>query len=520
MPSPPSQPIWLLRLGDQLDPQAPELTTADPSRTAVWMAEARGEAEHVPSHRARIALFISAMRHLRDTLRDRGWTVQYWTLDDPDARAELADRLEADLRAGQPDELRVSQPGDHRVLTAVQRACEQTGVRCTVEDDPHFIDSVSDFQAWARGRKSLRLEHYYRALRKRTGILMTDGEPAGGQWNFDADNREAFGRHGPGPVPAPAAFPPDPTTRTVLTTVEQHFPDHPGALEAFDWPVTPHDAEQALDDFIEHRLPRFGRYQDAMWLGQPHLFHSRIAAALNLKLLDPRTVIARAEAAWQDGHAPLASVEGFIRQILGWREYVRGIYHARMPAYAEQNALAAHAELPGFYWSGETRMVCLKETVTQTLTYGYAHHIQRLMVTGLYALLLGVRPQAVHEWYLSVYVDAVEWVELPNTLGMSQFADGGLLASKPYAATGQYIARMSNYCAHCPYNPKVRTGDDACPFTTLYWDFLLRNETRLRPIPRMKMQLRNLERLQEEERTAIRMAAERLGASRGEGILR
>ncbi|RYY91891.1 MAG: cryptochrome/photolyase family protein, partial [Comamonadaceae bacterium] len=354
---------------------------------------------------------------------------------------------------------------------------------------------------------------FYRAMRRRHGVLMDGDEPAGGAWNFDADNRAAFGRNGPGFLPERATFAPDAITREVIALVRQRFGSHPGRLDSFAWPVTRAQALVALDTFIDERLEWFGHWQDAMWSREPWLYHAQLSAALNLKLLDPREVIARAEAAWRAGRVPLAAAEGFIRQILGWREYVRGVYWLEMPAYAELNALDAHEPLPAWYWSGDTDRACLRDAIGQTLEHGYAHHIQRLMVTGLYAMLLGVQPQQVHAWYLAVYVDAVEWVELPNTLGMSQFADGGRLGSKPYAATGQYIARMSDHCRHCRFDPAQRTGDRACPFTTLYWDFLQRHAQRFGEHPRMQAQVRNLQRLPPAEQAAIaaRAAAIRAG---------
>ncbi|NBW44768.1 MAG: cryptochrome/photolyase family protein, partial [Betaproteobacteria bacterium] len=273
------------------------------------------------------------------------------------------------------------------------------------------------------------------------------------------------------------------------------MPDHPGSLEQFDWPVTRFQALQVLDEFVAKRLPFFGQYQDAMWTGQAWLYHSHLSAALNLKLLNPQEVVRAAETAYHRGEVPLASTEGFIRQILGWREFVRGIYWTQMPEYSGRNTLNARHRLPAFFWHGETEMVCLRESIHQTLKHGYAHHIQRLMVTGLYTMLLGVDPHDVHRWYLAVYVDAVEWVELPNTLGMSQHADGGVMASKPYAATGKYIQRMSNYCKGCRYDPGVSVGEKACPFTTLYWDFLNRHQATLVKNPRMVMQIKNLSRL-------------------------
>jgi deoxyribodipyrimidine photolyase-related protein len=311
------------------------------------------------------------------------------------------------------------------------------------------------------------------------------------------------------------SFAPDGITRDVIAMVKRRFGSHPGEVEAFDWPVTRSAALRALDSFIEGRLPWFGLYQDAMWREQPWLFHSHLSAALNLRLLDPREVVAAAERAYRSGAAPLAAVEGFIRQILGWREFARGVYWHFMPAYLERNALAATQPLPAFYWNADTDMACLRDAIHQTLRHGYAHHIQRLMVTGLYSLLLGVDPKQVHAWYLAVYVDAVEWVELPNTLGMSQYADGGIMASKPYAATGKYIDRMSNYCGGCRFNSARAIGSDACPYTTLYWDFLARHETSLQRNSRMAFQVRNLARLDAATRRAISQRAQAIRANGG-----
>ncbi|MFM8378985.1 MAG: cryptochrome/photolyase family protein, partial [Planctomycetia bacterium] len=382
------------------------------------------------------------------------------------------------------------------------------GIPLEIRTDRHFFSSRADFAAHAAGRKQLRLEYFYRPLREKFGVLMDDGEPAGGQWNFDAENRGAFPKTGPGKLPAPKRFAPDAVTRGVLDLVIKRFATHPGSLDDFDWPVTPDDAWAALDDFVARRLANFGRYQDAIWAGEPWLYHARLSQALNMKLIDPRDVVAAAEKAWRKGKAPLEAAEGFIRQVIGWREYVRGVYWHFMPEYERRNALGADGDLPGFYWTAATEMNCLRDALSQTLRFGYAHHIQRLMVTGLFAMLMGVRPEEVHRWYLAVYVDAVEWVELPNTLGMSQFADGGVMASKPYCATGAYIDRMSNACKGCRYKPTVATGPDACPFTTLYWDFLARHEKLLRKNQRMTMQLKNLDRKPAAELREIRRQAD------------
>ena len=494
----------LIILGDQLDPESQLFAGADPGRDHIWMAEVGDESAHVWSHKARIALFLSAMRHFRDELRARGWTVEYREIDAQPAT--LRGELQKAIEKLQPQRIRVVEPGDYRVLADLRAISPEIDI----VGDTHFLCTAGDFRRHAASRKQLRLEYFYREMRRRHRVLMDGDQPVGGEWNYDSDNRGAFGKAGPGVVQSPVAFPPDALSMQVLEQVKTLFAGHPGGLAHFDWPVTQAHAEQSLQDFLDNRLARFGEYQDAMWTEQPYLFHSRLSVALNLKLIHPRHVIAEAEKRYRDGQAPLASVEGFIRQILGWREFVRGVYWLYMPGYAAMNSLNAHQSLPGFYWTADTDMQCLRAAIGQTLEYGYAHHIQRLMVTGLYALLLGVEPKQIHEWYLAVYVDAVEWVELPNTLGMSQFADGGIMASKPYAATGKYIQRMSNYCQDCRYDPAISTGANACPFTTLYWDFLLRNGKDLRENQRMSLQLRNVERLSPDQRAAIQIQAAEL----------
>ncbi|CAN5121358.1 cryptochrome/photolyase family protein [soil metagenome] len=491
-------------LGDQLDLRAAAFDGFDAAQDAVWMAEVDEESTHVWSSKQRIAMFLAAMRHFAAAVEGEGWPLHYTLIDDPDNRGTLALELEAAIASLKPHQLVITAPGDWRVWQSIQAVAARTGLRLNVREDRHFFGTVREFAAHAKTHRSLRLEHFYREMRERHGVLMDGGRPIGGQWNFDADNRLAFGPRGPGEVPARAAFAPDALTRDVIELVNERFAGHPGSLASFAWPVTRTQALESLQRFIQDRLPHFGPHQDAMWPGEAWLYHSHLSAALNLKLLDAREVVQAAEAAYHAGHAPLPSVEGFIRQILGWREYVRGVYWTQMPHYAESNALDAQEDLPAWYWTGETDMACLRDAITQTLAHGYAHHIQRLMVTGLYALLHGVQPQQVHAWYLSVYVDAVEWVELPNTLGMSQYADGGLMASKPYIASGKYIQRMSKqHCAGCRYDPGERIGDTACPFTTLYWDFLMRHEGLLAGNQRMAMQLKNLARLTGEERLSV-----------------
>ena len=514
-------------LGDQLDADSTVFEGFDPELDWIWMAEVSGEATHVWNSQCRIAIFLAAMRHFRDRLRERGWPVAYRQLNVSGSRWSYGDNADLGLAEGaetlasqlaltldrlRPAEVHAVDPGEWRLKEQLQEVARAAGIPWVTRPDQHFFSSPEDFAAHARGRKQLRLEFFYRELRQRTGFLMDGDQPAGGQWNYDAENRESFGKQGPGFVPAPRRFPPDALTQEVLAMVQERFGSHPGSVAAFDWPLTAAEAQSTLDDFIAHRLPEFGRWQDAMWTGEPWLYHSRLSAVLNLKLLHPRTVLDATENAYRSGRVPLPAAEGFIRQILGWREYVRGVYWHSMPGYLERNALGAHQPLPRFFWTGETEFNCLRHSLRQTLDLGYAHHIQRLMVTGLFSLLVGVHPKEVHGWYLAVYVDAVEWVELPNTLGMSQYADGGVMASKPYIATGKYIQRMSNYCQGCRFDPAQATGPKACPFTTLYWDFLARHQALLAKNPRMSLQVRNLTRIAPEQLATIGREATELRA--------
>lgn len=493
----------VLLLGDQLSKDTPALRDASLDDTVVAMAEVPAEIERYPNHKQRVAMFLSAMRHFRDELRQRGFTVVYQEIGDENGASSLPEFLERQIAEHSPDRVVMTEPGRYGLREELRQVCEDAGVACEIREDDHFLASHQEFDDWAEGRKTLTMEYFYRTLRKRDGILMDGRDPVGGDWNYDQDNRESFGKDGPPDVKEPIHFQPDEITRTVMEQVEERFPDLYGSLDGFDWPVTHDEALRAVRDFVEHRLPTFGTHQDAMWTGRPWLSHSRIAAAMNLKLVDPRPVIAKAEAAYRDGHAPLNAVEGFIRQILGWREYMRGIYWREMPEYLDVNALDATEDLPDFFWTGDTRMRCVAQVVHQLLDHAYAHHIQRLMVTGLFSLLYGVEPRQIHDWYMALYTDAVEWVTLPNVVGMSQYADGGIVGTKPYIASGQYVDRMSNYCGSCPYDPKAAAGSDACPFTTLYWDFLRRHEKRLEGNRRMNFQVKNWQRKKPGEREMI-----------------
>jgi len=492
----------IIVLGDQLDARAGVLEGFDPERDAVVMTEAREEASYLGQHKKRLILFFAAMRHFADDLRARGWRVHYHALDGERPAETLAEGAARHAA----EEVHVTLPGDWRVLSALR--ARFPGL--VVHADRHFLSEPEAFAAFAEGRRRLVLEDFYRMMRRRTGWLMAGERPIGGQWNLDRENRKSFGRDGPGPTPGRPESRPDSVTKAVMRMVERKFPEAPGSTAGFAEPVTRRAALAHLDDFVARRLPCFGDYQDAIATGHATLWHSRLSAALNLKLLDPREVCCRAIEAWEAGHAPLNAVEGFVRQILGWREFVRGVYWTEMPGYAARNALGAEADLPGWFWTSETEMACLRDGLGQLLDQAYAHHIQRLMVMGLFAMLWGAHPYRVHEWHLAMYLDAVDWVSLPNVLGMSQHADGGLVGTKPYAASGAYISRMSDCCRGCRFDPRQATGPRACPFTTLYWDFLDRHAERLRANRRMAMQMRNLARKPAEELGAIRDEAERL----------
>lgn len=490
-----------LVLGDQLSPRIAALRDADKARDTILLAEVNAEATYVRHHKKKIAFVFAAMRAFAAQLRADGFQVRYVKLDDPHNTGSLRGEVQRAWRQGQFDEIIATEPGEHRLASDMADWEAALGAPVEVREDSRFICSHAAFRSWAQGRKQLRMEYFYREMRQTTGLLMDEGEPAGGRWNFDAENRkpakpDLF-------MPRPPPFEPNDETKAVLELVADRFPDNFGDLNPFWFGVTHDDAEAALQHFLRAALPHFGDYQDAMLTGEPFLYHSVISMYLNAGLLDARDVCRRAEAEYRDGRAPLNAVEGFVRQILGWREYVRGIYWREGPDYMRRNALRATRDLPWFYWSAETDMACMAAALGQTRAEAYAHHIQRLMVTGNFAMLAGVDPFQVHEWYLAVYADAYEWVEAPNTIGMSQFADGGLLASKPYAASGAYIDRMSDYCDACAYDVKQKAGAKACPFNYLYWDFLARNRAALGSNPRIAPMYRTFDRMSDERREEI-----------------
>ncbi len=493
--------ILRLILGDQLTSRISALEDVDREHDVVLLVEVHAEATYVRHHKQKIVLVLSAMRHFAEKLREAGIQVDYVRLDDPGNTGSFTGEVERALGRYEVDRIVVTEPGEWRVQAMVETWRDRFGLPIEIRDDDRFFCSRAEFAAWAADRKTLQLEYFYRHMRRKTGWLMDGGEPAGGQWNYDAQNREAL--QPDIDIPFARRFTPDAITGALLRIVGERYSDHFGDLESFGWGVTRTEALVALQDFITQRLPMFGAYQDAMKAGEAVLFHSLLSPYLNLGLLSPQEVCEAALKAYAQEAAPLSAVEGFIRQILGWREYLRGIYWLKMPDYTETNYLAADRPLPSFYWTAETDLACLHETIVATRRNAYAHHIQRLMVTGNFALLAGISPAEVEAWYLSVYADAFEWVELPNTHGMALYADGGLLSSKPYAASGAYIDRMSDYCQSCRYSPQIKLGHGACPFNILYWRFLIVNKQRLASNPRMALMYGTLQRMDAERRLRI-----------------
>ncbi len=502
-----------LVLGDQLSPDLSALVGLDPERDTILMAEVVEEATYVLHHKQKIALIFSAMRARAEALRQAGCRVRYVRIDDPESAGSIAGEISRAIADHSPDLVVRTACGEWRLEEQLKALALSQAVPFEEREDDRFLCSRATFASWAEGRRELRMEWFYRDMRRRTGLLMDGDQPVGGVWNLDTDNRNGPAK-GLRPPTNPRT-PPAPATKAVIAEVEARFASHFGELDQFSWATTAQEAQEELDWFLDHALPGFGQWQDTMIEGETWMWHAGISTSLHLGLLDPLAVCRAAEARWRDGRAPLNAVEGFIRQIIGWREFVRGVYWLKMPEYALRNALEADRKLPWFFWSGETDMACVADAVTQVRQHAYAHHIQRLMVTGNLAMLLGVAPAEINDWYMVVFADAFEWVELPNTHGMATFADGGIVGSKPYAASGAYINRMSNYCAGCRYDVKGRLADDACPFNALYWDFLDRNEKRLAGSGRLLMPYKNLSRMDPAERQRIGAKADALRQAMG-----
>lgn len=500
-------PKLILILGDQLTSDISSLDGADKEHDTILICEVMAEATYVRHHKKKIAFIFSAMRHFAEELRADGYHVRYTRIDDRDNGGSFSGEMKRAVDELSPSTICVTEAGEWRVKAEIESWASLFEVTVDVRPDRRFIVSHDEFKNWADGRKVLTMEYFYRDVRRKTGLLMDEDEPVGGRWNFDAENRQPAK---PDLLrPRHMTFPPDDATQEVIETVARLFPDNFGKLDNFGFAVTRSAAEQVLTAFVADFLPNFGATQDAMLQDDPNLNHSLLSFYINIGLLDALSVCRAAERAYLEGNAPLNAVEGFIRQIIGWREYMRGIYWLAGPEYVNSNFFENIRPLPAFYWSGETEMRCLATVIRETIDNAYAHHIQRLMITGNFALLAGIDPRAVHQWYLEVYADAYEWVELPNVVGMSQFADGGFLGTKPYAASGNYINRMSDYCTGCRYDPKQRVGDKACPFNALYWDFLDRNHAKLKTNRRLSQAYATWGKMDDETRKSVKRHATR-----------
>jgi len=509
----------ILILGDQLNIDNSALEGFDAAQDVILMVESSHEATQVWSHKARIALFLSAMRHFHIYLTSHmeiGFQSIYLKLG-MHKFITLKDAWAYYIAVLEPQKVIICEPGEYRLEQDLITLCSQQNVQLDIRDDTHFMCSKEDFKKYAQGKKELRMEFFYRQMRAKYNVLIDGKNPVGGAWNFDAENRKTFGKLGPINVPTPPQVNIDEHTQAVIDIVEQHFPNHPGSLKNFIWPVSREASLRFLNDFIVNKLAGFGDYQDAMWQSgndltdnrnSPYLWHSLLSTSLNLKLLNPREVISAVVTAYNKNQLPLASVEGFIRQILGWREFIRGVYWLDMPQMMQSNHYKHTRALPRWYWSGDTHMNCMKQTVNDTILNGYAHHIQRLMVTGMFCILAEINPREVAAWYLAMYVDAIEWVELPNVVGMALYANGGRFTSKPYVASGVYIKRMSNYCVNCKYKPDMKTGAEACPTTTLYWNFLIKHYDTISRNSRTALMSKNLDRISMMEVEAIKIQAQ------------
>jgi deoxyribodipyrimidine photolyase-related protein len=492
-----------LILGDQLSHGISSLKDLNKKTDTILMCEVMEEATYAPHHQQKIAFIFSAMRHFAQELKEYGWNVIYTKIDDPENAGSFTNEIKRHIATLEPKEIIVTEASEWRVQNFIKSWANLFNIKVNILPDDRFLASHNEFSKWAENKKQLRMEYFYREMRRKYNLLMNDdGSPVGGEWNYDKENRNSPPDH--------HIYPVRPThtqssiTQDVLKLTKEKFSHHFGTLDSFHYAVTAKEANQDLDFFIDKCLENFGSYQDGMIANEPFLYHSRISAYINVGLLLPLEVCQRAELAYKQKKAPLNAVEGFIRQIIGWREYIRGIYWYHMPTYSDLNALQAHEDLPSFYWGADTNMFCIGETVRHTRDYAYSHHIQRLMITGNFALLAGLDVKQVQEWYLSVYADAFEWVEMPNTLGMALFGDGGIVASKPYAASGKYINKMSNYCKKCKYNPNLLTEDNACPFNALYWNFINKHESLLSKNQRMSFMVSTWNKFSDEKKENIK----------------
>ena len=492
-------------LADQLNQEITSLNDFDKDLDEILICELKKNFTDINHHKKKIVYQISCMRHFGLEMEALGFKINYLRLDDPNKKNSYASKIKELIDEKGIERVIVTEASSYKEMESIKRWKGIIGRDVEIRKNDLFMCDKQEFEAWAKGRKELRLEFFYRMLRKKHNVLMDENQPEGGAWNFDKKNRKPLANKVS--IPKTYSCIADKETLDVINLVNNEFSDHFGSTDNFLFGVTRSDALEALNQFINERLINFGDYQDAMTAEDPWLFHSHLSMYLNNGLLKPQDCIDLAEKAFYESKAPINSVEGFIRQILGWREYVRGLYWLKMPNYQDLNELAADISLPSFYWDAETKMNCLKISIENTKDNAYSHHIQRLMVLGNFALITGIKPKEVNEWFLSVYADAYEWVELPNVSGMALFADGGIMASKPYASSGAYINRMSNYCKNCHFDVKEKVGMKACPFNYLYWNFLDRNRKKLSSNPRLGLAYRNLKNMPDDQLGSINESA-------------
>ncbi len=474
-----------LILGDQLNHEHSWFEQKSDDHFYVIM-EMNQELTYTTHHIQKVVAFFLAMRSFAEHLESEGHQVLYLKLDDTRNKQSLTDNLSWIIEEKGIEKFEYQLPDEYRLDEQLKEFCEGIDIASEASNSEHFLTSRSELSDFFKGKKTLLMESFYRMMRKKHEVLMEEGHPVGNKWNYDHENRNKMPKGTF--IPQPKVFEKD--VSEIVEMLERQGAKTIGRInpQQFIWPITRNESLDLLDFFIQECLPFFGVYQDAMTTEGWSLFHSRISFAMNAKLLSPKEVIEKVEASWRKNNdLPLAAVEGFIRQVLGWREYMRGVYWKYMPEYAQENFFENDTKLPGWFWTGETKMRCLSHSINQSLEHAYAHHIQRLMVTGNFALLAGVNPDEVDQWYLGIYIDAIEWVEITNTRGMSQFADGGIVATKPYVSSANYMNKMGHYCSSCSYDYKKKVGENACPFNSLYWDFLERNRSKLEKNPRMGM---------------------------------
>lgn len=496
-----------LVLGDQLNIKHPWWQRVDDS-VVYLLIEARSETDYVIHHIQKVIAFFLAMRGFADALKAAGHRVHYIRLDDDENVGALSDNIRKVMKTFEATRFEYQHPDEWRLDRELSALSAEYHPAVQAEDTHHFYTERADLETFFKGKKLFLMENFYRHMRKKHGVLMDGSEPATGKWNYDHDNRKKLPRTQQ--ILPPKVFERD--VSDLFEMIEKEGVKTMGRVDPkhFIWPVTREEGLEMLDHFIEHLLPLFGAYQDALTERDWSLFHSRLSFVMNVKLISPAEVVEAVEARWRRDpeHATIAQVEGFIRQILGWREYMRGIYWAKMPEFASMNFFGHDRKLPEWFWTGETKMNCLRHAIGQSLDYAYAHHIQRLMVTGNFALLAGIDPDEVDAWYLGIYIDAIEWVEITNTRGMSQFADGGIVGSKPYVSSANYIKKMGSYCDGCAYRHDVRTGEGACPFNSLYWHFYDKHRDKLERNPRIGMMYRTWDKMDAERQSALLSQAE------------